>query len=145
MKTNNYIRSLFITLIATFGVSIFVLAGGEKAPAAIAGKYVIDNTVAVPAGAYTTFSTVYDGKRYYLGIDTTRAKAIPAKDTVAWYDQPNYASMWVVGGLYNPRATSETDVLPDKNYQRAIESLWIRERCSRKKYLALGDAPTGVT
>lgn len=128
------------------GATMSVYAqGGEKAPAAIAGKYVIDNTVAVPAGAYTTFSTVYDGKRYYLGIDTTRAKAIPAKDTVAWYDQPNYASMWVVGGLYNPRATSETDVLPDKNYQRAIESLWIRERCSRKKYLALGDAPTGVT
>lgn len=127
------------------GATMSVYAqGGEKAPAAIAGKYVIDNTVAVPAGAYTTFSTVYEGKRYYLGIDTTRAKAIPAKDTVAWYDQPNYASMWVVGGLYNPRATSSTDVLPDKNYQRAIESLWIRERCSRKKYLALGDAPTGV-
>lgn len=128
------------------GATMSVYAqGGEKAPAAIAGKYVIDNTVAVPAGAYTTFSTVYEGKRYYLGIDTTRAKAIPAKDTVTWYDKPNYASMWVVGGLYNPRATSETDVLPDKNYQRAIESLWIRERCSRKKYLALGDAPTGVT
>ena len=152
MKIGNLLSTAMLKWLFVFCNFVLVCApmsvyaqGGEKAPAAIAGKYVIDNTVAVPAGAYTTFSTVYEGKRYYLGIDTTRAKAIPAKDTVAWYDQPNYATMWVVGGLYNPRATSETDVLPDKNYQRAIESLWIRERCSRKKYLALGDAPTGVT
>lgn len=126
------------------GATMSVYAqGGEKAPAAIAGQYVIDNTVAVPAGAYTTFSTVYEGKRYYLGIDTLQAKA--GKDTVAWFDKPCYEAMWVVGGLYNPRATKPTDVLPDKNYQRAIESLWIRERCSRKRYLALGEAPTGVT
>ena len=152
MKIGNLLSTAMLKWLFVFCNFVLVCApmsvyaqGGEKAPAAIAGKYVIDNTVAVPAGAYTTFSTVYEGKRYYLGIDTTRAKAIPAKDTVTWYDKPNYASMWVVGGLYNPRATSSTDVLPDKNYQRAIESLWIRERCSRKKFLALGDAPTGVT
>ena len=96
------------------------------------GGYVTDATVSVPSGAYTTFSTVYNGKRYYLGIDTTAAKG--GTYAVAAYDAVNYACMWVVGGLYSPTGA----VLDNKNYLRTVKSLWIKERCSSNKYLALG-------
>ena len=112
------------------------MAGEESR--GISGSYVIDANVTVPAGAYTTFSTVYNGKRYYLGIDTTAAKS--GSDAVYAYDKPCYAAMWVVGGLYSPTGV----VLDNKNYQRTIKSLWIEERCTdraegaNKRYLALG-------
>ena len=104
----------------------------------LSGAYVTDAMVSVPAGAYTTFSTMHDGKRYYLGIDTLQAKA--GKDTVAWFDKPCYEAIWVVGGLYSPTG----DVLGNKNYLRTIKSVWIEEKCTsrtdadRKRYLALG-------
>lgn len=91
-----------------------------------------DPEVSVPAGAYVTFSTVYNGKRYYLGIDTVQAKA--GKDTVTWYDGPSYAAMWQAGGLYSPTGTT----LDDENYLRTLKSVWIAERCSRARYLSLG-------
>ena len=102
----------------------------EKAP--LRSGYVDDVTVAVPAGAYTTFSTTFGGKRFYLGIDTTQAKS--GNDIVAYYDQPCYAAMWVVGGLYSPTGA----VLDDKNYLRTVKSLWIAEKQSRDRYLSLG-------
>ena len=125
-----------MTTVSPFVYSDEHLGESAKAPMALTGMYVNDETVSVPVGAYTTFSTVYDGKRYYLGIDTTSAKA--GKDTLAWYPEANYASMWVVGGLYNPSAKSVDDILANENYLRTIKSLWIEERCSRKKFLSLG-------
>ncbi len=125
-----------MTTVTPFVYSDEHLGESAKAPMTLTGMYVNDETVSVPVGAYTTFSTVYDGKRYYLGIDTTSAKA--GKDTLAWYPEANYASMWVVGGLYNPSAKSVDDILANENYLRTIKSLWIEERCSRKKFLSLG-------
>ena len=49
------------------------------------GDYVNDPAITVPANAYTTFSMVYNGKRYYLGVDTIQAKA--GKDTIAAFAQ----------------------------------------------------------
>ena len=125
-------------LIVCIILPLFVYASGEKgpekAPKAITGAYVDDPSISVPAGAYTTFSTVYNGKRYYLGIDTTQAKS--GKDTVAWYNGPCYAAMWKVGGIYSPTGK----VLTDQNYLRAIQSVWIEEKCTdhRKRYLTIG-------
>lgn len=62
-------RFLF-SLSAMLCLSLSAVADGDRG---ISGSYVIDANVTVPAGAYTTFSTVYNGKRYYLGIDTTAA------------------------------------------------------------------------
>lgn len=129
------IQRFLFSLSAMLCLSLSAVADGDRG---ISGSYVIDANVTVPAGAYTTFSTVYNGKRYYLGIDTTAAKS--GSDAVYAYDKPCYAAMWVVGGLYSPTGA----VLDNKNYQRAIKSLWIEERCTdraegaNKRYLALG-------
>ena len=98
----------------------------------ISGGYVDDDAITVPANAYTTFSTVYNDKRYYLGVDTTAAKS--GKDTVTMYDEPNYATMWIAGPLWSPTG----EALPNKDYTRWVKSVWIAERCSRDKYLAVG-------
>ena len=78
-----------------------------------------------PEGSYVTFSTVYGGKRYYLGVDTTTAVGV---DTVTWYDNANFATMWQMG------ATTVTG----GSYMRSIKSVWIDERRTRDSYLALG-------
>ena len=94
------------------------------------GGYVEDDDISVPANSYTTFSTVYNGKRYYLGVDTT-AKGV---DTLVVYDQPCYQAMWIAGPLWSPTG----EVLPRKNYTRTVKSVWTAERCNRDKYLAVG-------
>ncbi len=136
MKTNLY-KSFFLALACVCGASLFVLADGAKAPEG--GRYVGDSSVSVPANAYVTFSTVYNGKRYYLGVDTVAAKAVPPKDTVTWYEGANYATMWIAGPLWSPTG----GVLANKDYTRTIQSVWLAERVSRNRYLALG-AGTGT-
>ena len=122
MKTNNYIRSLFIALIATFSVSLFVNAEDAKS-GGLTGGYVVDDAVTVPANAYVTFSTLYGGKRYYLGVDTVRAKL--GKDTIAVYDIPCYATMWVAGPLWSPDGKK----MDNKDYSRWVKSVWLEENC----------------
>ena len=136
MKTNLY-KSFFLALACVCGASLFVLADGAKAPEG--GRYVEDSSVSVPANAYVTFSTVYNGKRYYLGVDTVAAKAATPMDTVAFYESPNHATMWIAGPLWSPTG----DVLANKDYTRTIKSVWLKERESRDCYLALG-AGTGT-
>ncbi|MBR6304570.1 MAG: hypothetical protein IKR37_02955, partial [Paludibacteraceae bacterium] len=121
---------------AAFAVSVSVMADGDKG---ISGRYVVDESVTVPAYAYTAFSTVYNGKRYYLGVDTVQAKL--GKDTVIAYDAPNYATMWVAGPLWSPTGA----LLPNKDYTRWVKSVWIEENCKetdevtpRKRYLSVG-------
>jgi len=83
-------------------------------------------------GAYTTFSTVYGGKRYYLGVDTVKAKADTPIDTVTWYEGPNYATMWQMGKVQQSGTI----------YQRTIKNVWLAERITApartRKFLALG-------
>ncbi len=105
--------------------------GGAKAPAA-AGGYVEDPTANVPTNAFVTFSTLYNGKRYYLGVDTVLAKA--GKDTVTYYESANYATMWIAGPMWSPTGAA----LPNKDYTRTVKSVWLAERVSRERYLALG-------
>lgn len=132
-----------------FSVVILMLAGisiraysddtpgsGAKAPAA-AGGYVDDPTANVPTNAYVTFSTVFNGRRYYLGVDTVLAKS--GVDTVAYYEGPSYATMWIAGPMWSPTG----NVLPTKDYTRTVQSVWLKEKVSRNKYLALG-AGTGT-
>ena len=106
-------------------------AGGEKAPAALGG-FITDPDANVPENAYVTFSTLYNGRRYYLGVDTVLAKT--GKDTVMYYESPNYATMWIAGPMWSPTG----NVLPTKDYTRTIQSVWLKEKVSRNKYLALG-------
>ena len=127
--------SLFALFCVVLCGSLQILAateeGDSKAPAT--GGYVEDPAVSVPAGAYTTFSTVYNGKRYYLGVDTVQAKL--GKDTVTFYEGANYAAMWIAGPLWSPTG----EVLPNKNYQRTVKSAWIYDKCNnRERYLTLG-------
>ena len=131
-RFNTFVLTALILASATL---IGIHAEPSKAPMA-SGMYVNDPGAVIPSGAYLAFSTMHDGKRYYLGVDTTRAKA--GVDTLAWFDAPNYATMWIVGGMYNPKATKATDVLPDQNYLRTLKNVWIKEKCSRNRYLALG-------
>ncbi len=133
MKTSLY-KSFFLALACVCGASLFVLADGAKAPEV--GRSVEDSSVSVPANAYVTFSTVYNGKRYYLGVDTVAAKAATPKDTVAFYESPNHATMWIAGPLWSPTG----DVLANKDYTRTIKSVWLAERegVKRDRYLALG-------
>lgn len=81
-----------------------------------------------PENSYTTFSTVYGGKRYYLGVDTLAAKEGTPKDTITWYDNANYATMWKMG------ATTTVG----SSYMRPIQNVWMEERVKRTRYLALG-------
>ena len=133
----NKSKYFLLALAVVFGLLSFVYA--EDGARGIISGYVEDSEAIVPAGAYTTFSTVYNGKRWYLGIDTVQAKL--GKDTLHAYDRPCYAAMWVAGGLYSPTG----GVLADKNYLRTVRSLWIEERCrtlrvegENLRYLALG-------
>ena len=100
------------------------------------GGYVNDPAITVPANAYTTFSMVYNGKRYYLGVDTIQAKA--GKDTIAVYDEPCYAAMWIAGPMWSPTGA----ILPNKDYTRTVKSVWLTERITdlarTKKYLSVG-------
>ena len=105
--------------------------GGAKAPMSTGG-FVDDPDANVPANAYVTFSTVFNGRRYYLGVDTVLAKS--GKDTVMYYESPNYATMWIAGPMWSPTGK----VLPTKDYTRTIQSVWLKEKVSRNKYLALG-------
>lgn len=99
------------------------------------GGYVNDPAITVPANAYTTFSMVYNGKRYYLGVDTIQAKA--GKDTIAIYDEPCYAAMWIAGPMWSPTGA----ILPNKDYTRTVKSVWLNERITgrtKKEYLSVG-------
>ena len=99
------------------------------------GGYVNDPAITVPANAYTTFSMVYNGKRYYLGVDTIQAKA--GKDTIAVYDEPCYAAMWIAGPMWSPTGA----ILPNKDYTRTVKSVWLNERITdrtKKEYLSVG-------
>jgi len=104
----------------------------EESRGAMGGAFVEDATVSVPTGAYITFSTVYNGKRYYLGVDTVQARL--GKDTVTWYEGANYAAMWIAGPLWSYNA----NVLANKDYTRTIKSVWLEEQVSRTRYLAIG-------
>ena len=134
MKTTNYIKSIALALATAFSMSLFVLAdGASKGPS---GKY-LDDAIAGPVvatGSYVTFSTVYNGRRYYLGVDTVAAKA--GTDTVTYYEGPNYATMWVVGPNWSETGAAK----PDKDYTRTIKSVWLAERegVKRDRFLALG-------
>ena len=110
--------------------------GGAKAPMSTGG-FVDDKAANVPTNAFVTFSTLYNGKRYYLGVDTVLAKA--GKDTVTYYESANYATIWIAGPMWSPTG----NVLPTKDYTRTIQSVWLKERESRDRYLALG-AGTGT-
>ena len=127
-----------VVVLALAGISVRAYSdetpgGGAKAPAA-AGGYVEDPTANVPTNAFVTFSTLYNGKRYYLGVDTVLAKA--GKDTVTYYESANYATMWIAGPMWSPTG----NVLPTKDYTRTIKSVWLAERegVKRDRYLALG-------
>jgi hypothetical protein len=118
---------------------MYVLADGEgplREGERSLGDYVTDDAVSVPANAYVTFSTVYNGKRYYLGVDTVAARS--GKDTVAWYIGPNYAAMWIAGPLWSPTGQK----LDNKDYTRTIKSVWLKEKVGRDRYLTVG-AETG--
>ncbi len=138
MKTTNYIKSIALALATAFSVSLFVLAdgdepmrGGEKS---IAGGVVEDASVTVAPGAYTSFSTVSGGMRYYLGVDTTAAQSEIYR--VAVYDAPCYATIWQVGELYSYTG----EILDDKNYQRTVKSVYLAEKYpSGDAFLAVGD------
>lgn len=127
-----------------FSVVIFMLAGisvraysddtpggGAKAPMSTGG-FVDDPTANVPTNAYVTFSTLYNGHRYYLGVDTVLAKS--GKDTVTYYEGANYATIWIAGPMWSPTG----NVLPTKDYTRTVQSVWLKEKVSRERYLALG-------
>ncbi len=128
----------------SFAVVILLLAGisvrawsddtpgsGTKAPMSTGG-FVDDPAANVPTNAYVTFSTVYNGRRYYLGVDTVLAKS--GKDTVAYYEGPSYATMWIAGPMWSPTGAA----LANKDYTRTVKSVWLEERVSRERYLALG-------
>ena len=127
-----------------FSVVIFMLAGisvraysddtpggGAKAPMSTGG-FVDDPTANVPTNAYVTFSTLYNGHRYYLGVDTVLAKS--GKDTITYYEGANYATIWIAGPMWSP--TGKT--LDNKDYTRTVQSVWLKEKVSRERYLALG-------
>ncbi len=137
MKTYKYIKSIALTLAAACCVSLHVMAEGEKS----GGGYVDDPTAVVPEGSYVTFSTVYNGRRYYLGVDTVAAQAATPKDTVAWYEGPNYATMWVVGPNWSPTGAP----LANKDYTRTIKSVWLAERVLRDRYLTKGPGTAGYS
>lgn len=127
------------------GVTIRAYADGHKIKhedaKGLGGGYVDDPTAVVPAGSYVTFSTVYNGKRYYLGVDTIQARS--GKDTVYAYEQPCYAAMWVVG-----RSWSETGAIrPDKNYSHTVKSVWLAERegVERERFLSKGPSAAGYS
>lgn len=126
------------------GATMSVYAqGGEKAPMGGAGMNVIDPAAPIQPGSFIAISEVVDGKRWYLGVDTLAAADGNYK--VKAYEHVNYACIWWVGPLYNPRAKSTSDVLNPKNYHRYLKSQWIDQeidRADKKAWLTMG-APHG--
>ncbi len=82
----------------------------------------------ISEGDYVTFSTLLNGKRYYLGVDTVSAKGVTPKDTVMAYEQPSYATMWQMG----------EDHTVGERHMRTVKNVWLAERVEREKYLSLG-------
>ena len=107
----------------------------QKAPSGLTGAYVIDPDAAVQPNSYVGISTVYNNRRYYLGVDTTAAKSGEYKVTA--YEEPSYATMWFVGGLWSPTGAVLPE--PNKNYQRTYYSVYMHEQHPAAPcYLALG-------
>lgn len=94
----------------------------------------MDPTSVVAPDSYVSFSVGSEDKRYYLGVDTTAAKA--GNYRVAAYSKPCYATIWQVGELWSENG----EILPDKNYQRTVWSTYIAEKCpdNANKFLAVG-------
>lgn len=129
MKKLSYYLVCIACALLTSTSSVF--AGDEKG---FSGAFVDDPNSLVQPGAYFAISSVYNGRRYYLGVDTVAAQAPTNKDTVTWYEGPNYATIWIAGPLWSPTG----EILADKNYSRTVKSVWLAERVSRERYLALG-------
>ena len=137
MKTEKLTRStMHQWLIIIFNILILACASTRiyAEERGIGGGYVDDPAITVPANAYTTFSTVLNGKRYYLGIDTAQAKL--GKDTIAVYDKPCYAAMWIAGPMWSPTGA----ILPNKDYTRTVKSVYLAELTggAHKCYLSVG-------
>jgi len=132
-KASKWLFFLF-SLFLLAGASIHVFAEGEKSTP---GGWYDDPVVSVAWNDYVTFSTVYGGKRYYLGVDTVAAKAGTPEYKIMAYTEPNYATMWIAGRLWSSTGRE----LPNKDYTRTIQSVWTQERLPGKDtlYLALGD------
>lgn len=127
---------VFCSLAFLAGTSVYVYADeplrdGDRS----AGGCYPDPAVAVAENDYVTFSTVYGGKRYYLGVDTVAAKAGTPEYKIMAYTEPCYATMWIAGCLWS----STGGELTNKDYTRTIQSVWMAERVSQTLYLALGD------
>lgn len=123
-----------------FLLSILLLAGAPirvySQEKATPGGWYDDPVVSVAWNDYVTFSTMYNGKRYYLGVDTVAAKATPTPEyKIMAYTEPNYATMWIAGRLWS----STGGELANKDYTRTIQSVWMAERVSQTRYLDLGD------
>ena len=110
-----------------------VFAGDEKG---FSGAYVNDPDALVQPGSYFAISSVYNGRRYYLGVDTVAAKSGTYK--IATYSAPCYATMWRVGGLFSPTGA----VLPNQDYLRTYKSVYLLDKYAQAAYLALGEAYT---
>ena len=134
----------FFCYFGCVGATMSVYAqGGEKAPMGGAGMNVIDPAAPIQPGSFIAISEVVDGKRWYLGVDTLAAADGNYK--VKAYEHVNYACIWWVGPLYNPRAKSTSDVLNPKNYHRYLKSQWIDTEITaadKKAWLTMG-APHG--
>ena len=122
-------KKLFLIACAVLCCLHSVYADGEKG---MGGAFVTDESATVQPGAYATFSTVYNGKRYYLGVDTTAAKSGDYR--LAHYNAPCFAAMWQVGALYS----YDGNVRDDKNYQRTVKSVYLKDRNTQDAWLALG-------
>lgn len=104
------------------------------------GGYVNDPDVMVAPGSYFAISSVYNGHRYYLGVDTTAAKS--GTYQVTTYDSPCFAAMWRVGGLYSPTGAT----LDSKDYQRMYKSVYLLEKHTQEAWLTLsGDGKTTLS
>lgn len=138
---------MIFALAMMLSASVFIFAdghkikheGGEKAPMGGAGTNVVDPDAPIQPGSFIAISEVVDGKRWYLGVDTLAADTGNYK--VKAYEHVNYACIWWVGPLYNPRAESTTDVLNPKNYHRYLKSQWIDTEITapgKKAWLTIG-------
>ena len=131
-------RKLF--LLVFIACALGAIVSTTKADDLRGPGYVDDPDVMVAPGSYFAISSVYNGHRYYLGVDTTAAKS--GTYQVATYDQPCLAAMWRVGGLYS----STGAVLDSKDYQRMYKSEYLLEKHSQEAWLALGgDSKTTLT
>ena len=108
-----------------FSLSILLLAGAPirvySQEKATPGGWYDDPVVSVAWNDYVTFSTMYNGKRYYLGVDTVAAKATPTPEyKIMAYTEPCYATMWRAGRLWS----STGGELANKDYTRTIVYGW---------------------